>query len=109
MQNLWGNGLHFRFGEFGKMNVAEITEQRGALRMLLNCAGYLSYSVPRQTQHCHVVDVSQTGAKLRVESVNHVPDAFRLHIDSADFSSECIVVWRGANEVGVIFQAAPRF
>ena len=90
------------------MTEPDPSERRTAHRMLINANGYLSYSMPRQTQSCVVIDVSQTGAKLKVESVNHVPDSFRLHIDSAEFSTECIVVWRGASEVGVVFQAAPQ-
>lgn len=91
------------------MQSVDNSNRRRAERFLVNAEGVLSYSIPRQTQSCVVVDVSDTGAKLQVESVNHVPDTFRLHVEKVNFSSECIVVWRGASEVGVVFQSAPQF
>ena len=91
------------------MNNIDPSDRRRAPRALVNAEGVLSYSIPKQTQPCCVMDISETGAKLQVTSVNHVPDSFRLSVEPANFSAECIVVWRGASEVGVIFQSAPQF
>ncbi len=81
--------------------------RRRASRAEYHTAGTIK-SVVRNTElPCVVEDLSQTGARLQVQNVNHIPDTFQLSITGAKFSAECIVVWRSRSEVGVIFETAP--
>src|SRR5262245_35614464 len=62
----------------------------------------------RLTVNCVVRDLSDTGARLRVEGSMTVPDTFELLIPLDGFEAPCQVVWRKGGEVGVRFLAAPR-
>jgi hypothetical protein len=55
---------------------------------------------------CSVADVSETGAKVVVKDPASLPDEFLLRL-RPDLRKWCRVVWRGAEEVGVEFIAAP--
>lgn len=52
---------------------------------------------------CILRDLSDTGARLKVESPLGVPDAFALRIAGEDAQRPCRVVWRRATEIGVAF------
>ena len=87
--------------------VQNASNRRRASRAEYHTAGSIK-SVLRNTElPCVVEDLSETGAKLLVENVNHIPDTFRLAITGSKFSAECIVVWRSRAEVGVIFETPP--
>ena len=53
-----------------------------------------------------VQDISETGARLKVQDVNKVPSGFQLIVEVGDFRANCIVVWRSDTEVGVIFETS---
>jgi CheY-like chemotaxis protein len=55
-----------------------------------------------------VRDISKTGARLHVSSVNHVPDRFKLVMEIYQAEINGIVVWRSDNEVGILFESQPR-
>ncbi len=84
-------------------------EQRRAPRLHLGKEGTIKFSARHAPCPCVVRDISEAGARLKVQSVNRVPDTFQLSIEPEDFSAECIVVWRAETEVGVIFESAPVF
>lgn len=81
----------------------DLSNRRGAKRIPVLKDGTISYSMGRKSMPCFVQDISETGARMQVASVDHVPSNFKLSIESEDFSIDCIVVWRSDNEVGVIF------
>lgn len=60
------------------------------------------------TIDCMVRDLSETGARLRIDSSLTVPDTFELIIDIDGLEADCQVVWRAKNEAGVRFLGAPR-
>ena len=60
------------------------------------------------TVSCTVRDISDTGARLRLDTSLGVPDTFELIIEIDGLEVNCEVVWRSKNEVGVRFLAAPR-
>ena len=70
--------------------------------------GAIVSSVLREEIACTVLDISRDGARLQVENVNVVPDAFTLMIEADGFEAECIVVWRAKADVGVIFEEASK-
>lgn len=82
-------------------------ERRRAPRINADVEGVVrSYGV-RAPLACVVRDISETGARLQVERVDHFPDAFRLYLEQEDFSAACVVVWRSETEVGVNFESSP--
>lgn len=60
------------------------------------------------TVACTVRDISDTGARLRVDSSLTIPDTFELIIEMDGLEANCSVVWRKGNEVGARFVGAPR-
>ena len=52
------------------------------------------------TVACTVRDISETGARLRVEGSLTIPDTFELIIDMDGLEANCEVMWRKGNEVG---------
>jgi hypothetical protein len=62
----------------------------------------------RLTVNCTVRDISDTGARLRVEGSMTVPDTFELLIPLDGLEAPCQVVWRKGGDVGVKFLSAPR-
>ncbi len=83
-------------------------ERRGAPRIDLEIDGSIKSCGRYTPRSCVVRNISETGAKLQVESVDYVPDAFQLHLEDEGFSTDCVVVWRSQTEVGVVFQSAPK-
>ena len=85
---------------------AKAAERRGAARAAINRrAQYIPVAgaLPRD---CLVVDLSDTGARLYVETP--LPDVFVLVVsgDDARLERECRVVWRLGGECGVVFTRA---
>lgn len=53
---------------------------------------------------CHILDISATGARLRVGLAARVPDDFTLNLDMRrNHSRFCHVVWRAKDQIGVRF------
>ena len=86
------------------MTELDLNNRRGAERIPVLKDGLISFSLGRETMPCFVQDISETGAKMQVASVDHTPSNFKLIIESENFSIDCIVVWRSVNEIGVIFE-----
>jgi hypothetical protein len=56
----------------------------------------------RATIDCTVLNLSDLGACLKVESPIGIPDTFDLVLDNAPVRS-CRVAWRSATQIGVAF------
>jgi hypothetical protein len=52
---------------------------------------------------CRIVDISETGAKLRPSWRGALPDRFDLRDMFTDIHRAVLVVWRGIGDVGVRF------
>ena len=50
-----------------------------------------------------IVDLSSTGARLRVKSAMSVPETFELCVGGIT-TRRCSVVWRFRNEIGIRFE-----
>jgi PilZ domain len=83
-------------------------DNRGSPRRRVLKAGIAASNDRHLTAACTVRDISDTGARLRLESSLGVPDTFELIIETDGFEADCEVVWRSKNEVGVRFLGAPR-
>jgi hypothetical protein len=51
-----------------------------------------------------IVDLSHTGARLRVKSAETVPAEFELSVGGVA-NRRCLVAWRSSNEIGIRFAA----
>lgn len=54
--------------------------------------------------HCGVRNLSTTGACLRLDDTESVPNTFLLVFDSGEPSRHCRIVWRNARQLGVRFE-----
>ncbi len=52
---------------------------------------------------CTVRNLSATGAALEVVTPLHIPDRFKLIIQSDNLNQLCHVVWRNQRRIGVVF------
>ncbi len=85
------------------------SNRRTKLRIDLGEPGRITIIGQTGAINCVVLDISETGAKLEFPNADLAPSAFKLYIDRFDFVGECIVVWRSATTVGVIFEVPPLF
>lgn len=54
-------------------------------------------------QDCLVRDVSDHGARLRVEAMTPVPDNFHLFLNEARSIRPCKVIWRQGTDMGIAY------
>jgi hypothetical protein len=83
-------------------------EARRAPRHRVLKSGIVATNDRHLTMGCTVRDLSDTGARIRVESSLSVPDTFELIIEMDGLEANCQVVWRNGKEVGVKYLGAPR-
>ena len=71
-------------------------------------AGIIASNDRHLTVACTVRDLSETGARVKVEGTLTIPDTFELIIEVEGLEANCEVAWRARNEVGVRFLGSPR-
>ncbi len=86
-------------------NTAELNCERAAARQRVLKACVIAYSGRHITQIAAVRDVSETGARLRVDNSLTIPDTFELLLDLDGLEADCEVTWRKGREIGVRFTA----
>lgn len=82
----------------------EWADRRSTPRRRMLKAGVMK-ALPDYEGTCVVRDLSEGGAKLKVQDVTVVPDLFQLTIELDGIVAKCEVMWRNpnANEMGVKF------
>lgn len=55
------------------------------------------------TYDCIVKNLSATGVQLAVSSSDGIPNRFQLVFDDHSPTRTCLVVWRSATRLGVVF------
>jgi hypothetical protein len=79
-------------------------EQRKQIRRVVRQTGRIVQADGSDLGACQMVDISETGAYLRVETPDVLPDQFILLLSkNAQVSRQCVVVRRSGNAVGVQF------
>lgn len=78
-------------------------EKRSISRRRQLKSGMIFYNLRSFTLPCTVRDISETGARLRVDGTLEAPDTFELNIDLDGLWAECEVAWRRGSEIGVHF------
>ncbi len=79
------------------------TERRSQPRRRMLKGGIISYKGSFAGLRCTVRDLSDTGARLRIADVVHVPDSFELIIEIDGLYAKSEAVWRKGRDIGVRF------
>ena len=80
------------------------SEQRKKIRRVVRQVGRVVQADGSDFGACEMVDISETGAYLKVETPDTLPDQFILLLSkNARVRRQCAVVWRSGNSIGVRF------
>ena len=63
----------------------------------------IHFAAEGRERDCAIVDISDGGACILVESGARLPDSFDLTPDRDGVTRSCKVAWRSANKVGLAF------
>lgn len=77
-------------------------DNRAAPRQRVLKGGRIVINDGFSTFKCTVRNLSETGARLKVESIVGIPDSFQLAMDDGR-KYACTAVWKTATEIGVKF------
>jgi hypothetical protein len=83
-------------------------ERRQSPRRRVLKGGVVAFNDRYVTLPCTVRDISDGGARLRIEGSITAPDTFELIIEIDGLEASCEVVSRRGNEVSVRFVSPPR-
>ena len=83
-------------------------ERRLSPRRRVLKGGVVAFNDRHVTLPCTVRDVSDGGARLRIEGSMTAPDTFELIIEIDGLVASCEVVSRRGNEISVRFVSPPR-
>ncbi|MGI9462568.1 MAG: PilZ domain-containing protein, partial [Aestuariivirgaceae bacterium] len=77
--------------------------QREAERSKTLRTGKIIYNNKMSVTDCKVLDLSNSGCRVALESLTGIPDHFMLHIVHGNAKHECEVTWRKSNMMGLKF------
>jgi hypothetical protein len=83
-------------------------DARQAPRRRILKTAIIAFNDRCSTIPCAVRDLSESGARLRVDGTTNVPATFELVIELDGLEASCQMVWRKANDIGVRFLSTPR-
>jgi hypothetical protein len=83
-------------------------ERRSSPRRRVLKGAIVLYGNRNITLPCMVRDLSDSGARIRVEGSIAAPDKFILMIELDGFEADCEVVNRSGKDLGVKFVSPPR-
>jgi hypothetical protein len=83
-------------------------DRRQAQRRRVLKGGVVAFNDHYSSLPCIVRDISETGARLRIEGSMNAPDRFDLIIEIDGLEASCEVVSRKASELAVRFVSPPR-
>jgi hypothetical protein len=81
-----------------------MTEQRKVPRRRTLKGGRIVFNEGYASFSCTIRDMSEHGAKLRLESVLGIPSEFTLMFDDGSPPRKCVVRWRDPTSLGVEFK-----
>lgn len=80
----------------------EIADRRGAARKRTLQKGDISFLDSHASIECVILDISETGARLRPVDVKSCPEKFRLRGPDGR-TRLCELIWRTSKQIGVRF------
>lgn len=82
------------------------SDNRKARRQPLTCSS-IAITANGVREQCRFADISETGARLKVEDSSKLPDQFILVLsERGKVMRRCDVIWRSAKQIGVRFRAS---
>ena len=82
--------------------------KRKAVRRAIRYTAWVVREGGNEPTGCVVADVSNTGARLRFEATDAIPDDFTLMLSRRGVPKRsCHVVWRTPTEIGAVFPPPP--
>src|SRR5258708_7346856 len=78
-------------------------EKRELARNRTFLGGVIAFNHRKSTMDCLVRNLSAAGARISITNTATVPDEFDLTIKQKDGTLRARIVWRHADEAGVIF------
>jgi diguanylate cyclase (GGDEF)-like protein len=72
-------------------------------------SGKIVWNFGQSTVDCTVRNLSDTGARLQVESTRDLPDLFELTIGGRREQKTCKITWRSDDRIGVAFMGSQAF
>jgi hypothetical protein len=85
------------------MTMSANSERRAAGRRLCLLSGTIRFTTRTSTMTCRIRNLSEAGARLHVANSYWLPDRFELEIMHHDIRAPAKVIWRSAEDVGVVF------
>jgi hypothetical protein len=77
-------------------------EQRQSMRHSTRCPAWIEFDDHTPPQKCTVVDISEGGARIEVDSPDDLPkEFFLILIDDAACVRRCNIAWREDRQIGV--------
>lgn len=83
-------------------------EKRKTPRRRVLKAGIVAFNDRYSSLPCTVRDISESGARIRMDGSLTAPDTFTLIVELDGLEADCEVVARTANEIRVRFVSPPR-
>ena len=80
-------------------------DRRSAERHVVNDEAVTFFKGSRKAISCAVRDVSDTGARLKIEIGTFLPRRFKLYIPEKHILADCEMVWRKRSEIGLQFRS----
>jgi hypothetical protein len=81
-------------------------EHRKTIRHKALKGGRIVFNGGHASVDCTIRNVSESGARLHVDSVLGVPEEFTLMFADGSAPRECLVKWRNPSAIGVEFKPA---
>ncbi len=78
-------------------------DRRGSVRRRMLKAGVIVFNGTCSSLRCTVRDLSDGGARLKVDPIVHVPATFELIIEIDGLYAKGAIAWRKGSDVGVRF------
>lgn len=91
------------------MDAVLIRDERQSDRIEADANAYGLFSNSQGSTSCHVVDISETGARIDIGKIDIVPKRFKIFVPKYNTEYECEVVWRLGGECGVTFVQREEF
>lgn len=79
-------------------------EQRGAARSTITMDAQGIVPNINKAIDCTILDISDTGARIELKSVDMVPRKFKLFVPEIHALCECLVVRQSGKQVGLVFE-----
>ena len=86
------------------MRVSKLIERRSVGRTAISKGALLFFGAQPGVFICEVCDVTNAGARIRLNGLNILPPDFELSFDNFRTIRKCRLIWRRGDVVGIAFE-----